>query len=112
MEVASRRLGGFLIGRKGPPREDLERALAEEEQSGVPLAKKLMGRQLAGERDLVAAVGQQMGLSFQDFTPEPGNPILGPLIPTELACAAVAVAVDVVDTDLIVAMEDPTNADS
>ena len=112
MEVASRRLGEFLIDRKVLSREDLERALIEEEQTGVPVAKILMGRQLVGERDLVAAVGHQMGFAFHDFTRDPVNPIVDRLIPTELACAAVAVAVDVVDTDLIVAMEDPTNADA
>src|SRR5437764_7806097 len=112
MDVASRRLGEFLVERKVLSREDLEQALVAEQRDGVPLAKILMAGGLVGERDLVAAVGHQMGVSFHDFARDPVNPMVDRLVPAELARRHAAVAVDVQGSDLLVAMEDPTNAEA
>src|SRR3954470_13625946 len=112
MDVASRRLGEFLVERKVLSREDLEQSLVAEQRDGVPLAKILMAGGLVGERDLVAAVGHQMGVAFHDFARDPVNPMVDRLVPAELARRLAAVAVDVQGSDLLVAMEDPTNAEA
>ena len=61
MQSASRRVGEFLVARKVLSRDSLEVALRHEEESGVPLAKILAGEGLVSERDLVAAVADQIG---------------------------------------------------
>src|SRR3954463_9622996 len=112
MQPASRRLGEFLVDRKVLSREDLEEALVTEEKEGVPLAKILMSRGLVGERDLVAAVAHQMNMPFHDFDRDPVNPMVDKLVPPELARRHMAVAVDMDGNALVVAMEDPSNAEA
>src|SRR5881394_2243819 len=112
MDIASRRLGEFLIERKVLSREDLEQALVLAAQEQAPLAKVLMTKGLVGEADLVAAVANQMGVPFHDFARDPLNPMVDRLIPAEVARRHSAVAVDSHDGELIVAMEDPTDAEA
>src|SRR5262249_9828800 len=84
-------------------------ALAIEATDGIPLAKILMSESLVGERDLVAAIAHQMGVLFFDFEHRPVNPMVDRLIPDELARRYRAVAVDIEGTELLVAMEDPSD---
>jgi twitching motility protein PilT len=109
MQASSRQLGEFLVERKVLSRHDLEQALAIEASEGIPLAKILISESLVGERDLVAAIAHQMGVPFIDFEHRPVNPMVDRLIPDELARRHMAVAVDIDGTELLVAMEDPSN---
>ena len=112
MATPSRRLGEFLVERKVLSRDDLEHALAIEASDGVPLAKILISEQLVGERDMVAAIAHQMGIPFFDFEHRPVNPMVDRLIPDELARRHMAVAVEIDGTELMVAMEDPSDHDT
>lgn len=112
MQAPSRRLGEFLIERKVLSRDALEELLDREQREGVPLSKLLMGEGMVGEKDLVAAVAAQVGLPFVDFEQSVVNPTLDHMIPTELARAHLAVAVDVDGSDLLVAMVDPSNKEA
>src|SRR5438874_1464298 len=112
MQASSRRLGEFLVERKVLSRDDLEHALAIEASDGVPLAKILISEQLVGERDMVAAIAHQMGIPFFDFEHRPVNPMVDRLIPAELARRHMAVAVDIDGTELLVAMEDPSDQET
>ena len=67
MQTASRKIGEFLVNRKVLSKDDLEYALRKEADSGVPLAKILSAEGLVSERDLVAAVADQLSI-----------PVLGP----------------------------------
>ena len=67
MQTASRKVGEFLVNRKVLSKDDLEYALRKEAETGVPLAKILSAEGLVSERDLVAAVADQLNL-----------PVLGP----------------------------------
>src|SRR3954451_19988749 len=109
MQHSSRRLGEFLVERKVLSRDDLERALTVEARDGVPLAKILVSESLVGERDLVAAIAHKMGIPFHDFEQRPVNPMVDRLIPAEMAARHMAVAVDIDGTELVVAMEDPSD---
>ncbi len=109
MQSASRRVGEFLVARKVLSRDSLEIALRHEEESGVPLAKILAGEGLVSERDLVAAVADQIGIGFWDFDQEGISPNVDGLLAEPLAKRLCAVAVMVDNHHLVVAMDDPTD---
>src|SRR4029453_16772357 len=109
MQASSRQLGEFLVERKVLSRPDLEQALAIEASDGIPIAKILISEKLVGERDLVAAIAHQMGVPYFDAQQRPVNPMVDRLIPDELARRHMAVAVDIDGTELLVAMEDPSD---
>ncbi|MBA2624610.1 MAG: PilT/PilU family type 4a pilus ATPase [Acidimicrobiia bacterium] len=104
---ASRRLGEFLVQRKVLSREGLEVALQREASESRPLAAILVAEGLVGEKDLVAAVADQVGKRFVDLTGAMVPAELDRMIPAELATKHLALAVDLEGNELIVAMEDP-----
>jgi twitching motility protein PilT len=73
------------------------------------LAKILAGEGLVSERDLVAAVADQIGIGFWDFDQEGISPNVDGLLPETLARRLCAVAVMVDNQHLVVAMDDPTD---
>jgi len=109
MQSASRRVGEFLVARKVLSRDSLEVALRHEQESGVPLAKILAGEGLVSERDLVAAVADQIGIGFWDFDQEGISPNVDGLLAESLARRLCAVAVMFDNNHLVVAMDDPTD---
>jgi twitching motility protein PilT len=112
MQAASRRLGEFLVERKVLSRDTLEQLLDREAVEGQPLSKLLLSEGLVGEKDLLAAVAQQVGVDFVDFDARPVNPTLDRLIPAEIAYKHQAVAVDLDGSDLVVAMLDPGDVEA
>ncbi|MEX2660145.1 MAG: PilT/PilU family type 4a pilus ATPase, partial [Acidimicrobiales bacterium] len=108
----SRRLGEFLVERKVLSREALEAALTRETAEGRSLAAILMGEGLVGEKDLVAAIASQVGKPCVDLSEHAIPPELDRALPPELAHRHLAVAVDYIGTDLLVAMEDPGNPEA
>ncbi|MER3453473.1 MAG: hypothetical protein C4344_07575, partial [Acidimicrobiia bacterium] len=63
----SRRLGELLVARGALTPENLAQLLAREEAEGVPLARLCVTGGLVSEKDLVAAVAEQVGMRFVDF---------------------------------------------
>jgi twitching motility protein PilT len=109
MKPTSRSVGEFLVARKVLSRDDLERALAAEADTGVPLAKLLSAEGMVAERDLVAAVADQLAMRMWDPDTEPIPAILGGMLPVALCQRARAVAVGMNGNELIVAMENPND---
>ncbi|MHB1534174.1 MAG: PilT/PilU family type 4a pilus ATPase [Acidimicrobiales bacterium] len=109
MRSPSRLVGEFLITRKVLSRDALEEALAAEEETGVPLAKILSSEGIVGERDLVAAIADQMGLRAWDPQSAPIPVVLRGMLPAGLAARLRAVVVASNGSQLTVAMEDPTD---
>ncbi|MDQ3385637.1 MAG: PilT/PilU family type 4a pilus ATPase [Actinomycetota bacterium] len=108
----SRRLGEFLVERKVLSREALEVALQRELAEGRSLPAILMAEGLVGEKDLVAAIASQVGRPCVDLSEHLIPPELDRTLPPELAHRHLAVAVDYIGSDLLVAMEDPGDADA
>jgi twitching motility protein PilT len=112
MQSSSRLVGEFLVERKVLSRDALEENLRREAETGVPLAKLLASEGLVGERDLVAAVADQMRMPFWD----PGTMLIPAMIegivPSELARRYQAVAVATKGDELLVAMENPTDEEA
>src|SRR5579862_5060700 len=109
MIPTSRAVGEFLVTRKVLSRDVLEEALIREAESGVPLAKILSSEGLVAERDLVAAVADQVGMTMWDPDTEPIPAILGGMLPVALCQRLRAVAVGMNGNELTVAMENPTD---
>jgi twitching motility protein PilT len=109
MQSASRQVGQFLVERKVLSKDALEHALAKEAETGVPLAKILASEGIVSERDLVAAVAQQLGMPFWDPTITPISPLVEGAVPTDVARKYMVVAISVQGEELLVATEDPTD---
>jgi twitching motility protein PilT len=108
----SRRLGEFLVERKVLSREVLEQSLQREQAEGTPLPAILISEGLVGEKDMIAAIAGQIGKRFIDLSDQLIASDLDRLVPVELATRYLAVAVDIDGTDLVVAMEDPTDREA
>jgi len=109
MRSASRSVGEFLVQRKVLARDVLEEALEREAQTGVPLAKLLLGEHRVSERDLVAALADQLAMPVWDPEAQPIPAILGGMLPVALCQRLRAVAVGMAGNELTVAMENPTD---
>jgi twitching motility protein PilT len=112
MANPSRRLGEFLIDRKVLSRDDLEVMLDREAREGTPLPRLLAGDGLVSEKDLMAAVADQVGIPFVDLDETTVDPRFDRLVPPELARASLAVAIESQGDQLVVAMADPGDADA
>jgi twitching motility protein PilT len=112
MLSTSRAIGEFLVARKVLSRDVLEQALMQESESGVPLAKLLSAEGLVAERDLVAAVGDQLGFPVWDPDTEPIPAILAGMLPVAMCQRLRAVAVGMSGNELTVAMENPTDQEA
>src|SRR5438309_4461835 len=105
----SRRLGEFLVDRKVLSRDTLEVMLDREAKEGTPLPRLLASDGVVSEKDLMAAVAQQVGMPFVDLDETSIDPSVDRLIPAELARASVAVAIEPRGNELLVAMADPSD---
>src|SRR5437879_6533636 len=101
MMASSRTLGEFLVTRKVLSRDALEEALEQEQQTGIPLTKLLASEGLVGERDLVAAVSDQIGVPMWDPDRQPIPSIVGGMLPVAL-CQRVRAIVVGMDGDRLI----------
>ena len=109
MIAASRVVGEFLVSRKVLNRDALEEALVKESETGIPLTKILSSEGLVGERDLIAAIGDHLGVPVWDPDRDPIPSVVAGMLPLALCQRLRAVAVGMANPILRVAMEDPSN---
>ena len=107
MQTASRKIGEFLVERKVLSKDTLEYAMAREAETGVPLAKILAGEGLVSDRDLVAAVADQLGIRHWDPTTTPVSPLVDGVLPADIARKHTVVAIAMDGDSLLVATENP-----
>jgi twitching motility protein PilT len=107
MQTASRKIGEFLVNRKVLTKDDLEYALRKESDSGIPLAKILATEGYVSERDLVAAVADQLNVAFWDPAITPISPLVDGMLPAELATTQMVVCVAIDGDALLVATDNP-----
>ena len=107
MQTASRKVGEFLVNRKVLSKDVLEYALRKEADTGVPLAKLLSSEGLVSERDLVAAVADQLALPFWDPTTTPVSPLVDAVIPADVARKHMVVGLALEGDALMVATDNP-----
>ncbi|MGO9255278.1 MAG: type II secretion system ATPase GspE [Bryobacteraceae bacterium] len=106
------RLGEILVERKKIGAEDLERALELQQERGDKLGKILVDMGLIAQRDVLAALADQLGLPLVTVDgPPPAAPEIDGLSHRFLRqCRAFPVAL--ADSTLTVAMADPLDFDT
>ncbi|MCP3938308.1 MAG: PilT/PilU family type 4a pilus ATPase [Actinomycetia bacterium] len=112
LQTSSRRLGELLIERKVLSRDVLEVVLDREAREGTSISRLLVQEGIVGEKDMIAAIAQQVALPFIDLTKHAVRPDLDKRLPEEIAVEHNAVVVDKDHNGFIVAMENPTDDDA
>ncbi|MEO1062608.1 MAG: PilT/PilU family type 4a pilus ATPase [Actinomycetota bacterium] len=105
--TSSRQLAELLVERRVLSRDQMVTALAQEQQEGTPLSALLLQSGMVAEKDLIAAVAQQVGVPFADLATQAPRPDLLGVVPADLAQQLKVVPLDLDGDVLIVAMEDP-----
>lgn len=101
---------GRLLLRKGLLNAtDLETALGDQAESGAPLSKVLIDRQMLSEADIVEAVASQLGMHFVDLADTAVDPSAAETIPVALARRYELIPYGWAEETLLVAMVDPSN---
>lgn len=109
MTVDRDELGKLLLDEQLITRRQLDKAMAQVQRSGVELPKVLIEQGYVSQKDVVEALGRQMGVPFVDLEEALIDPDLGRLIPDHLAKRYHVFPVAQVDNRLTLAMVDPLN---
>jgi twitching motility protein PilT len=107
----SRAVGELLVERKVLSRDALEEVLAREDRSGVDAVALVVADGMVGERDVFAAIASHAGLAAWNPIDAPISLVVRAMIPVGLARELRSVAVHIDDATLVVAMEQPTDAE-
>lgn len=102
-------LGKLLVEEQLITGRQLDKAVAQSERSGEPLQKVLITLGFVTEKDVVEAMGRQMGVRFVDLAEMQLDPELGRSIPEHLAQRYKVIPVAQNDNKLTLAMVDPLN---
>jgi len=102
-------LGKLLIDEQLITGRQLEKAASQSERTGEPLQKVLISLGFVTEKDVVEAMGRQMGVRFVDLDTMQLDPELARLIPEHLAQRYKVIPVGQLDNRLTLAMVDPLN---
>jgi twitching motility protein PilT len=106
----SKHLGDVLLEQGVVDHDGMDRALATQAETGIPLGKAVVQLGLASEQQVVAAIARQLGMPFVDTRPGGVAPEAAALVPRALAVELVALPVEMQDgNSLVVAMADPGN---
>lgn len=109
MTVDRDELGKLLLDEQLITRRQLDKAMAQVQRSGAELPKVLIEQGYVSQKDVVEALGRQMGVPFVDLEEALIDPDLGRLIPDHLAKRYHVFPVAQVDNRLTLAMVDPLN---
>ena len=107
---ATRRLGEILIERGKLDAANLERALRLQQDSGEKLGALLVTLGLVAQRDVAEALSAQLSLPLVDASGYPEFPILEERVSARFLRESRALPVREDETELALAMADPTDA--
>ena len=102
-------LGKLLVDEQLITTRQLEKAATQSERTSEPLQKVLISLGFVTEKDVVEAMGRQMGVRFVDLEAMQLDPELARLIPEHLAQRYKVIPVGQQDNRLTLAMVDPLN---
>lgn len=112
VQTSSRQLGELLIERKVLSRDVLELVLDRESREGTPIAAILVQEGIVGEKDMIAAVAQQVGVPFADLALHAVRPDLEAMLPAEVARQYHAIVIGKDTDSYMVAMENPSDEEA
>ena len=110
MSGDNRHLGTLLVEEGLLTSEQLDRAVADQKSSGMPLGQVLIEQGLLTEAQLVKALGEQIGVQYVDLAEAQVDPAAVAIVPEYLIKRYTLLPVGFDDEHrLIVAMADPAN---
>ncbi len=109
MTSDARHLGTMLLEEGLLTREQLDRAVAVQAETGTPLGRVLVDEGLVPEAELVKALARQIGIEYVDLTEITIDPAAAALVPEYLAQRYTVIPIGFEDDRLVVAMADPAN---
>ncbi|MBT8197318.1 MAG: Flp pilus assembly complex ATPase component TadA, partial [Acidimicrobiia bacterium] len=110
MTSDARHLGSLLLDEGLVTEDQLDKAMAAQEESGLPLGKVLVDEGLVAETDLVRTLARQIGIEFVDLDEQNVDPAASALVPDYLQVRFTALPIGFDEEGkLIVAMADPAN---
>jgi len=104
-----RSLGHILVDRGLLTLEQLQQAEAEQQDSGHSLGRVLISRRIVTEKDLVAALATQIGMSFVDLAEADVDPRATTMVSEKIMRRHSLLPIGFEDGKLVVAMSDPSN---
>jgi type IV pilus assembly protein PilB len=104
-----RSLGHILVDRGLLSLEQLHKAEAEQHDTGQSLGRVLVSQRIVTEKDLVAALATQIGMSFVDLVDADVDPRATTLVPEKIMRRHSLLPIGFEDGKLVVAMSDPSN---
>ena len=112
VQSSSRQLGELLLERKVLSRDVLEVVLDRESRESTPMSALLVQEGIVGEKDIIAAIAQQVDVPFVDLAVQPVRPDLEALLAEGVARRLHAIVVDKDQHGYLVAMENPGDTES
>ena len=103
----SRTLGELLVDRRLLSRDDLERMLAREEETGKAFDELVVEEGLVLEKDLVRVFAERVGLEYVDLESLIFSPDIGLRLDAETCRSLKVVPIEMVGKELKVAMANP-----
>lgn len=104
-----RLLGELLIERKLVTQDDLDLALKQQEESGLPLGRILVDIGALKEEVLFAILAHQAGIPYVDLNEEKIDRVAVALVSEKTARKWTLIPIKIEDSHLIVAMSNPSN---
>jgi type IV pilus assembly protein PilB len=104
-----RSLGHILVDRGLLSLEQLQKAEAEQQDTGQSLGRVLVNQRIVTEKDLVAALATQIGMSFVDLVDADVDPRATTMVPEKIMRRHSLLPIGFEDGKLVVAMSDPSN---
>jgi type IV pilus assembly protein PilB len=104
-----RSLGHILVDRGLLSLEQLQKAEAEQHDTGQSLGRVLVNQRIVTEKDLVAALATQIGMSFVDLADADVDPRATTMVPEKIMRRHSLLPIGFEDGKLVVAMSDPSN---
>ncbi|HEY5526980.1 MAG TPA: ATPase, T2SS/T4P/T4SS family [Candidatus Anoxymicrobiaceae bacterium] len=103
------RLGRLLLQNNLINEDQLDEALEEHSSTGKSLGRVLIDKGMLTEGQLTSVLAEQIGISYVDLSNYAIDPGAATLIDANLAKRYAVIPIDYKDSQLVVAMADPTN---
>lgn len=107
MNSASRKLGELLVDRHLVSKDVLEQLLAQEEATGVPVARLMVEDGHVREEDLLRTIADRVGMEFVELDDSLFEPDAISRIPEAASRSLTAIPIKMEDSMLVVAVADP-----
>ncbi len=107
MNSASRKLGELLVDRHLVSKDVLEHLLAQERETGVPVARLMVDDGHVREEDLLRTIAERVGMDFIELDDALFEPDAVGRLPEAAARAMTALPIRTNDSALVVAVADP-----